>query len=633
MTLIELFEESVARFPNNTLLLQNLKGKYESSSYKEIHERVYKFAAGLMSIGLSPGDRVILMAEGRNDWVVSELSILYNGAVNVPLSIKLNEPDEIRFRFVHSESKMAIASKGQMHKILEVAKSVSAIEKIICLDEYSEDKDVINIDAVLKEGEKYLQTSFQEFQKRYQSVKKDSYANICYTSGTTADPKGIILTHRNYTANVEQLSSLYAIPEWYSTLLILPWDHSFAHTCGIYAKMKYGSSLASVQVGSTPMETLKNIPKNIKEIKPVFLLSVPALAKNFKKNIEKAIYEKGGITVKLFNHALKIAYKYNGYGWNRGKGLRKLYKPMYRLYDMILFKKIRGGFGGRLKFFVGGGALLDIELQRFFFAIGIPMFQGYGLTEAAPVISSNNFEKVKMGSSGTVAEGIELKICDEEGKTLSTGQKGEIVIRGENVMLGYWKNETATKETLRKGWLHTGDMGYLDEDGFLYVLGRFKSLLIADDGEKFSPEGIEEAFTEKSPFINQCMLYNNQKPYSVCLLVPNKEAIRKFIAYNPLSGEELIINLLKKIDEEINKFRKGGEYENMFPQRWLPASVAILSEEFTEENRLLNSTLKMVRPKITEKYSDLLEYLYTPEAKSISNSKNISSVQQLISQQ
>jgi len=395
--------------------------------------------------------------------------------------------------------------------------------------------------------------------------------------------------------------------------------------------MKFGASIASVDCGSSGLETLKNIPKNIKEIRPVFLLSVPALAKNFRKNIEKAIEDKGAFTITLFNFALRIAYRYNGNGWNRGKGIKSLLWPMVKLFDIVLFKKVREGFGGRLKFFVGGGALLDIELQRFFYAIGIPMFQGYGLTEAAPVISSNNFEKHKMGSSGQVAKGIELKICDNNGNELPLGEKGEIVIKGENVMLGYWKNDVATKETIKNNSLYTGDLGYLDKDGFLYVLGRFKSLLIADDGEKFSPEGIEEAFVENSHFIEQCMLYNNQKPYTICLLYPNKEAIRKYIAEHHFHNENLVDKVLEKIESELNKYRKGGEFDDMFPQRWLPASIGILAEGFTEDNHLMNSTMKIVRPKINEKYDELIQYLYTPEAKNISNTQNKKIITQIIS--
>jgi long-chain acyl-CoA synthetase len=295
------------------------------------------------------------------------------------------------------------------------------------------------------------------------------------------------------------------------------------------------------------------------------------------------------------------------------------------LYDKILFSKIREGFGGRLEFFIGGGALLDIELQKFFYAIGMPMFQGYGLSEASPVISGNVPVLHKMGSSGKVVVNLEVKIVDDNGNEVPIGDKGEIICKGENVMAGYWKNDKATAETLKDGWLYTGDMGYLDEDGFLYVLGRFKSLLIGSDGEKFSPEGIEEALVDQSPFIEQVMLYNNQSPYTIGLLYPNTQAVMSAVKAKGLKygTKEANAEALNIIQAEINKYKKGGEFEGEFPERWLPASVGILGEGFTEENNFLNTTLKMVRGKITEFYSNRIEYLYSAEGKSIINSQNI----------
>lgn len=628
-TLINLLEESAVKFADNTYIQEKTSGKYVGTSYKEIRKQVHAFGAGLMQLGLKPGDRVTLLSEGRKDWVISELGILYNGAINVPISVNLKAGEEISFRLKHSESRYAIASRNHVQKIIDVADQVPSLEKIICLDRIdTSDKRIVFAEDIYASGKEFLTKDGKSFQERFKTVSEDDFANICYTSGTTADPKGIILSHRNYTANVEQSCSLHAIPEDFCTYVILPWDHSFAHTCALYSIMKYGASIACVEIGKTPMETLKNVPKNIKEVKPDFLLSVPALAKNFKKNIEKGISEKGNFVEKLFKHALKISYTYNGNGWNKGKGLRIFLYPLVKLYDTILFKKVREGLGGNLKFFVGGGALLDIELQRFYMAVGMPMYQGYGLSEAAPVISSNSARNVKMGSSGVIADKLDIRICDEDGKDMPLGQKGEILVQGENVMKGYWKNEEASNETLKDGWLHTGDLGYLDKDGFLYVLGRSKSLLIADDGEKFSPEGIEEAFSENSPFIDQCMMYNNQKPYSVCLVVPNKEALKKYAEAKGKTGDyEALLGI---IQYELNEYRTGGKYEEMFPQRWLPAAIGIIDEGFTADNGLMNSTMKMVRPKITEKYQSLLDYLYTPEAKNISNDRNTEAIQKLL---
>jgi len=308
------------------------------------------------------------------------------------------------------------------------------------------------------------------------------------------------------------------------------------------------------------------------------MLSVPALAKNFKKNIEAGIRSKGPTIEKLFNHAISLSYNYNKEGWNRGRGLTFFYKPLLWLYDKILFKKVREGFGGEIDFFIGGGALLDIELQRFFYAIGMPMFQGYGLSEATPIISSNSLKKHKLGSSGYLVKYLDLKICDDNGNELQVGQKGEIVVKGENVMVGYWKNPKATADTIKDGWLHTGDMGYMDKDGFLYVLGRFKSLLIASDGEKYSPEGIEESLVQLSPLVDQVILYNNQNPYTTALLVPSKEALKRALAEKQIKHDspEAEEEAIKLINNEINKFKTGGELSDMFPERWLPSSFAIL---------------------------------------------------------
>lgn len=624
-TLPILFEQSVAKYPNNILMWEKVRDKYIGISYKQMQKLIHNFAAGLIKLNLKKGERVALISEGRNDWVMSEMGVVFIGAINVPISVKIDELIDLKFRLSHSGCKFVIVSKRHLAKIRQIENDLPELEKIIVLDEIEDLKDnEISRNQVLKLGEEYLIENYESFNNLWKSIENDDFANICYTSGTTADPKGIILTHRNYTANVEQATALLPIPEYYSSLLILPWDHSFAHTAGIYTLMKNGASMASIQNGETPLETLKNIPINIKEIKPTFLLSVPALAKNFRKNIENGINSKGAKITKLFQKSLDIAYSYNGDGYRKGKGLSKFKKPLLKIFDKILFSKIREGFGGRLEFFIGGGALLDIELQRFFYAIGIPMFQGYGLSEAAPIISANVPAIHKMGSSGRIVKNLEVKIINEEGEELPTGESGEIICKGENVMAGYWNNAKATTETLKDGWLYTGDLGYLDEDGFLYVLGRFKSLLIGSDGEKFSPEGIEEAIVDQSRFIEQVMIYNNQSPYSICLLYPNVSEILKEIKKLNLSvdtdeGKDAVFSI---IQSEIDKYKKGGEFEGMFPERWLPASIGILGEGFTEENKFLNSTLKMVRGKITEFYINRIEYLYTSVGKNINNEHN-----------
>lgn len=631
-TIINLFEESVNKYPNNTYLWEKINDKFEPTTYKATYNEVKMMAAGLLSLGLKKDDKVSLLSEGRKNWVISELAILYTGAVNVPLSIKLDGNDLV-FRITHSESNTIIVSGNQAPKIEKIREKLPTVKRIIFLDPQTHyNGNDIYIGDVIKLGEEFIKNNPGKVEEISKSIEPSHYANISYTSGTTADPKGIILSHRNYTANVEQALTLMDIPESYRTLLILPLDHCFAHVAGLYSFMAMGASIATVQVGKTPLDTLKNIPINIKEVKPNLLLSVPALAKNFKKNIESGIKAKGAFTEKLFNHAIKISYAYNKEGWNKGSNFTLVYKPLIWLYDKILFSKIRQVFGGKMDFFIGGGALLDIELQRFYYAIGIPMFQGYGLSEATPIISSNSMKKHKLGSSGHLVKFMDLKICNEDGKELPIGQKGEIVIRGENVMMGYWKNEKATAETIKDGWLHTGDMGYMDKDGFLYVMGRFKSLLIASDGEKYSPEGIEESLVQHSKYIENVVLYNNQNPYTSALLVPSKDALKRALNEKGLTADshEAAKEAINIINQEISKFKPGGEFGDMFPDRWLPSTFAILDEGFNEQNGLINSTMKVVRGKVETKYKDRIDLLYTPEGKNIHNQPNINSLLQLL---
>jgi long-chain acyl-CoA synthetase len=632
-TLPQFFEKSVENFPDNIYLWENKGGKYIGTTYKEARELVHRFAAGLLSLGVKKGDRLCLMSEGRNAWVISELGIFYTGAINVPLSTRLTEPEELYFRLEHSGTNIAIVSGRQANKIREIKTKLPSLSRLIILDEMDvKSPDELSYNQVILAGDAFLKTNKEFFEKTWQAINPDDEANICYTSGTTADPKGVTLTHRNYLANIQQAYSLMDLSEDSCSLLTLSWDHAFTHTAGLYCFMGKGASIASVQQGSSGMETLRNIPVNLIAVQPNILFSVPAMAANYKKKIESEVRKKGNVTETLFHHALKIAYHYNGIGWNKGKGLTFLYKPLIAVYDKFIFSKVRKAFGGRLDFFLGGGALLDIEFQKFFYAIGIPMFQGYGLTEASPIISSNSTARHKLGSSGYLVSNLQLKICDEKGLPLPIGQKGEIVVKGDNVMKGYWNNEVATNDAIIDGWLHTGDLGYLDEDGFLYVSGRFKSLLIADDGEKYSPEGMEEAFAGESAFIDQCILYNNQNPYTVALLVPNKEALLRHLHQRNLKpdSEEGVTEALKKISEEIQEYKSGGKNQSIFPQRWLPSVIAILDEAFTEENHQLNSLLKMVRGKIIERHGDRIKFLYTPEARDIFNSRNRESIKTLM---
>lgn len=631
-TIIDFVEQYTAKYGNETFLREKVDGVWKETSFNTTREEAHILAAGFMSMGLEKGDKVALISEGRNYWIFSELGILYAGAVNVPLSFKLESDTDLTFRINHSDARFVIASQTQIDKICRVIDRCPKVEKVIVMDPIELKDGEIYIGDIMAAGKEYLKEHQDLLLERMASVGPDDYANISYTSGTTADPKGILLTHRNYTANVDQALSVISIDRGDVMLIILPLDHCFAHVAGFYVMMKCGGSIATVPCGKSTVSLLKNIPTAIKEVRPHVLLSVPTLSRNFKKSFDNAIKKSGSFVEKLYEFGIKNAETYNREYYNAGKPCWKMWwrKPINAVIDKLVFSKVREGFGGRIKFFVGGGALLDIELQRYYCAIGMPVFQGYGLSEATPVICSNSMGHARFGSSGRVVKPMDIKICDEDGKEIPNGETGEIVIRGENVMAGYWKNPEATAKTIVDGWLHTGDRGYIckEDPEYLYVTGRFKSLLIASDGEKYSPEGYEDSLADGSKFIETSMLYNNQSPYTVVLVIPNKtllaEEVKKAgLDPGSLEGKKAQLSIIK---EEVDAYRPGGRRAGMFPERWLPASVIVGDTPFTEQNGMLNTTMKMVRGKVEKFYADRIEYAMTVEGKDIMNQKNIDSL-------
>ena len=630
-TIINLFDSTVEIYPHNIAFYEKPDNTYLPTTYAQMQSAARSLAAGLKSLGIRKGDRVALLSQARKDWIVSELAIFYLGAVNVPLSTKLESAD-IAFRLTHSGSKLLIVSEIQYPKIVDDVLTIDSIGSVVLLD----DKDNKNgkeifVEQLIDKGTSILSKQPDYLDKDIESIDDHDDALISYTSGTSADPKGVMLTHKNLWINSLQCNEFFELNPQMVSLLILPLDHSFAHTALMYTIMRNAASLASVQSGRSPAEALRNLPVNIKEIRPHLLISVPALSKNFKKNIEAGIKKKGRMAELLFKLGILLGEYYHGHGYNRGKGLRSLAYFPYQLIDGMIFSKIRENFGGRLQYFVGGGAYLDIELQKFFFAIGIPVYQGYGLTEASPVISANTPQHQKIGSSGKIVNHLEVKICNDEGNELPLEEKGEIVIRGENVMKGYYLNPASTSETIKNSWLHTGDMGYMDKDAFLYVLGRFKSLLISGDGEKYSPEGIESTIAEQSKLIEQIMLYNNQCAYTTAVIYPKKEQLKKLVAHARQTAKKSIEEyLIKQIEKEIAEYKAHGHHKNMFPERWLPTTFIVIEEPFTEENKMINSTLKMVRNKIIEHYRERIDQMYSAEGKNVCNAKNTEAVKKLI---
>ncbi len=631
-TVINMLATAAQEYADIPYILGKEEGGWTARTFDEAYREARLVASSLISLGFSEGDRVAILAEGSPEWVLGEFGTVIAGCVSVPLSIKLLT-EEVPFRINHSEAKAIFVSKNQLKKVLSVWHQFETKPLLLYLDSdeayLREECAGIGVPEqmyrtfadLIRSGGEAAQDISSELDRRVDAVAEDTVVTISYTSGTTGNPKGIMLTHRNYYVNVQDSVNAFDVPRaGFSTLLVIPCDHSFGHTVGIYAALARAITISFVDARGGGMAIIRNIPLNLTETNPTFLLTVPALTGNFMKKIIGGVESKGRFAAGLFHMGIRAGTRYWGDCHHRPSLLKRAVNSIpYMVADALVFRKIRTTFGNRIGFFVGGGALLDSGQQRFFRALGVPVYQGYGLTEAAPVISSNTQFNHKIGTSGKVLASVTCRIIREDGTEAAPGERGEIVVRGESVMKGYFRNPEATAETIRDGWLHTGDLGYLDEDGYLVVTGREKALLISSDGEKYSPEEIEEAIVGSSQAISQVMIYNDHCKYTSALVTLDNGATKALIEERAITNIDDLIDVLR---EELFLFRTRPDFRDRFPPQWIPSVFQLLPEQFSEENRLINSSMKLVRFKVLETHRDIIDYMYTTEGGDPHNRRN-----------
>lgn len=637
-TVIELLHQGAREYGDMPYLGEKTGDSYALTSFAEADRLSLSFAAALALKGFRKGDAIAILSEGRTSWVIGEFGVLKAGCVSVPLSTKLT-PDEIVFRLDHSECRAIMVSENNFQKVTGVLGQVRKRPAVICLSKRTESllsmaaganlvegKSLLFYDLLLIEGQRGLDTPAAAngemfggkpltwvMRETEKEISIDDPVTISYTSGTTGNPKGIMLTHRNYWHNAHEAAKVVEVCEGWKSLIMLPLDHSFAHTVGIYIFLLRGITMYFVDARGGPLSALRNLPKNLLEVNPDFLLTVPALSGNFMKKMIQGVEAKGNLINGIFKRGVAAGIRRSGNGYNKPPlGVRIAAWPAWALANALVFPRLRSIFGTDIKFCVGGGALLEIRQQEFFNAIGVPVYQGYGLTENAPIICANSERRHKFGTSGTIIPNLDVRIMKAEGVPCVPGEIGEIVTRGDSVMKGYFKNPEATSETIRDGWLWTGDLGFIDGDGFLVVTGREKALLIAQDGEKYSPETIEEAIINTSRYVDQVMVYNEQCKFTSALITLNRDILLSDLRSTgiPLPGEtgfnpDAIIDIIKK---DLLSFVDRADYA--IPAQWRPASFAIIPEPFSEDNGLINSTLKLVRHKVAAFYRDRIGELY-----------------------
>jgi long-chain acyl-CoA synthetase len=620
-TIVAMLHEAAKHYADRAYTNVKTDKGWEACSFIQADEVSDQVAALLLSRGMKSEQTIGILSEGKSQWVSFELGVIKARGISVPLSIKLT-PEEIAFRINHSEAVALAVSSNTLANTVKAMPNFDHKVLFVYLDEmderletlakesgWKEGEDFLSWGSLLSAGKEILSKQKSIVQKVEAEIRENDTVNICYTSGTTGNPKGIMLTHLNYWTNSHDAIDLFQLPEaQFETLVVLPVDHSFAHTVGIYTALIRGITLHFVDARGSNASIIRNFPKNLLEVNPVFLMTVPSITGNFMKKMTQGIHQKGAFIEGIFNRGLEAGILRNGDGFHKtSRAVRfKTWLP-YTLANLLVFPKLREIFGNRMQYCVGGGALLEAKQQKFFAAIGIPVFQGYGLTEAAPIISSNSPLRYKFGTSGMVAASEKCKIMLDETHEAKVGQRGELVIQGDNVMKGYFKNPAASKEALRDGWLWTGDLGYFDEDGFLVVTGRAKALLIAKDGEKYSPEEVEEVMVNNLDILNQLMVYNDHQVFTAALVTLQDDVAKRLIEEKGYKDAE---SALDAITESLRSYEK---FATAIPNIWLPSRFAIIAKPFSEADGLVNSTMKLVRYKTVEFYKNRIDALYAGE--------------------
>ncbi len=594
-----MFFSRAKKYGNRCVLKVKREGRYRDISWLEFEERVKDLAYGLLSLGLNVGDKVGLLSENRPEWAYSDLAILSIGCVNVPI-YSTDVPPQIEYILANSDSKIIIVSnEEQLRKIKKIKAGLPALKNIIVIeppsgqagDIFVFDEDVISFEAVMRSGAENFSKVRMEFESRLESIKKDDLASIIYTSGTTGPPKGVCLTHDNFLANCRSSLELLPLGENDMSFSFLPLSHVFERMASYYFLLFIGGRISYA-------ENLDSVSSNLKEAKPTYICSAPRFYEKMRINIMNSIAQSPPSKQRIFNWALKVAKEYTQARLNK-MDVNPILWVEYLLAKIFVFARLRQALGGHIKFFISGGAPLSKELAEFFYSLGIIVLEGYGLTETSPVVTCNTLKAFKFGSVGKPIKDVELRIAGD----------GEILVKGPNVMKGYYKNEKETKETIATdGWLYTGDIGFIDEEGFLHITDRKKDIIITASGKNIAPQNIENIIKADSYF-QEVILHGDRRPYLTALVIPNFDALKGLALRQGIpfvTAQELVKHprvyefLAHRIEEKQKDFANYDKIRKFW----------VLDRNLTIEEGEITPTLKVKRRVVSEKYKDIFDRMY-----------------------
>jgi long-chain acyl-CoA synthetase len=587
-TIPRLFLKLTDNFQKPALLLSRKEGRYQSMSTVEVRREVERIALGLKGLGVSRGDKIILLAENSPWWVMTDYAVLSLGAITVPIYPSL-VPDQIRYIINDSDAKVVIVSdRALWEKVEAIKRSLPGIGHFVSF-EARPAESVLSLAELESQGERSRGNDRRLFEETALSIKPDDLASIIYTSGTTGIPKGVMLTHANFVSNVETLASIIPFDERDTDLSFLPLSHVLERLV-TFAFMSRGVSMAYA-------ESIESVAENLLEVKPTIMVSVPRLFEKIYAKVVDSVLAGSKLKKKIFYWALRVG-KETG---ERTLGKQPVPASLQRrqkIAQTLVFSKILTKTGGRVRFFVSGGAPLAKDIAEFFYALGIVILEGYGLTESSPVIAVNTFDNLKFGTVGKPIPGVEVRIAPD----------GEILARGPNIMKGYYKKEEETREALKEGWLHTGDIGHLDGEGFLVITDRKKDLIITSGGKNVAPQPIENMI-KQNPYIANAVVVGGSRKFISALIVPDFDKVEEYARTNgigyfnrrDLARNEAVGRFLL---EEVGRSTEGlAPYEKV-------KKIAVLERDFEIAKGEITPTLKIKRNIIEQKYKELIDSLY-----------------------